>query len=502
MKKEWYIFKGTSHHGPYSLQELSEFMTSGELTLQSLVWKEGAEKWEALGKIPEILSFLEKGTAPATPTEPERPVAPVKQVEPVAPKRATAPTVTNLPKLPDLPDLPEDDAPPSLPPFLSSNAPKTIVEEEIEDVPPPVPLDALLMTKGEKQSVEGLVERISVKNGRKLLLAGVAVLVIALVGWFISNEWTTKSEINVKGIMPVYLERLQETANLSTPSLVVTMALSLDGKSIWVSTNKSGTIAAIIKMQSLPMRILGNQPVTLTVKGIIDEHLGKFDKMQMTEGTQFVPGEYKIHFTGRKIHWINKNFKMLSNFSIFRKLNTSYNYQGDALIYAGTPREFEKKILEYHEAVIGEKLKPYQDKMERLQTLQSLLNKTAESYLLALEKMSKGSEIKQFEDQYLREISPIVQSLVIAANDISQNKAFQEEDFRNPIAPYKEQIHLGKQIGEMASDMITETKKIKNLTAKEKNLLKARFENRYRAIKLQLDINITKLQAYMQSISK
>lgn len=485
MKKEWYIFKGTSHHGPYSLQELSEFMTSGELTLQSLVWKEGTEKWEAVGKIPEILSFLEKGSVPEPKVEAAKPVEAVE-----------------LPELPDLPELPEDDTPPSLPPFLSSNAPKAIKEEVSEEMPPPVPLDALLMTKGEKKPVESLVERASLKNGRKLLLAGVAVVVISLVGWFISNEWTTKSEINIKGIMPVYLERLQETANLSTPSLVVTMALSLDGKSIWVSTNKSGTIATIIKMQSLPKRILGNGPVSLTVKGIIDEHLGKFDKMQMTEGTQFVPGEYKIHFTGRKIHWINKNFKMLSGLSIFRKLNTSYNYQGDALIYAGTPREFEKKILEYHEAVIGEKLKPYQDKMERLQTLQSLLNKTAESYLLALEKMTKGSEIKQFEDQYLREISPIVQSLVIAANDISQNKAFQEEDFRNPIAPYKEQIHLGKQIGEMASDMITETKKTKNLTVKDKNLLKARFENRYRAIKLQLDINITKLQAYMQSMSQ
>jgi len=255
-------------------------------------------------------------------------------------------------------------------------------------------------------------------------------------------------------------------------------------------------------MQSIPKRILGNQSTALTVKGIIVDHLGKFEKMQLTEGSQFVPGDYKIQFTGRKIHWLNKRFKTLSQFSLFRKLNTSYNYEGEALIYAGTPREFEKKIIEYHETILGEKLKPYQDKLERLETFQSLLHKAAEDYLAILDKISKGSEIKQFEDKYLREISPIIQSLVNAASDISQNKAFQEEDFRNPIAPYKEQIHLGKQIGEMASDMITETRKIKKLSAKDKNLLKVRFQNRYQVIKLQLDINITKLKNHMQNISQ
>jgi hypothetical protein len=484
MKKEWFIFKGTSHHGPYTLQELAELMESGELSLQSLVWKEGTEKWEAVGKIPELMNFFEKGDAPA---------------------KAAAPSKSVLPMQPILPELPEDEAPPTLPPFLSS---KTQVDPvvatsllDLDDMPPPIPLDALLSEKGERKIAEKQLPSGPQKNVRKALFAFVAVILIFLIGQFVSNEWGAKSEIKVKGVMPVYLDRLQDTANQTSPNVLVTMALSLDGKTIWVSTNKSGTIASVFHLRSLPKRVLGNQEVSLSLKGLIQDHLGKFEKMQMTEGSQFVPGEYKVHFSGRKIHWINKNIKILSSFEIFRKLNTSYNYQGDALIYAGTPREFEKKIIEYHDTVLGEKLKPYHDKLERLQTFQSLLNKAAEDYLLILEKISKGSEIKQFEENYLREVAPIIQSLVIAANDISQNKAFQEEDFRNPIAPYKEQIHLGKQIGELASDMITETKKLNKISGKDKNLLKTRFESRYRAIKLQLDINIVKVQDYIKQIS-
>ncbi len=466
MNKEWFIFKGTHHLGPFSLKEMADFYETGVLTAQSLVWKEGADKWEALSRTDELQKYIQS-----------------QVVVVVSPKVS-------------LPDLPEDDAPPSLPPFLGA---------PIADEPPPVPLDAFLDPEGLKRyerKNEGPVAAAWKKNGQRLMLGAFALIFIGFVGWFINQEFKSSSQIKIKGIMPVYLERLQETASLTSPSFMVTMALSLDGKTLWVSTNKAGNIQSVIKMRSLPKRILGKDEVALTIKGQIRDHLGKMDKMFLTEGSQFVPGEYKVQFTGKKIHYLNQKIRFLSNVSFFKNLNSTFNFQGDALIYAGTPREFEKKLLDYRESLMTEKLRPYQDKLERLQTFVALLNKTGENYLLVLDKARKGSDVQSFEVTYMTEISPIVQSLVVAANDISKDKNFKEEDFRNPIAPYKEQIQLGKLIGELASDMITETGKFKKLDDRDRARLRLKFGNRYSTIKSQIEINIVKVEAHIKQLSQ
>lgn len=469
MNKEWFIFKGTHHQGPFSLAEMAAFYEKGELTAQTLVWKEGAEKWEALVRTPELMAQLEKSAESAVSKQESRSV---------------------------LPDLPEDDMPPLLPPILGTQKSAPAKTNPAEDLPPPIPLDALLDSKSENKKMSRFGQTFS-----KAALALLALGFIVFVGWFITQEMSGGDQIKIKGIMPVYLERLQETAGVTTPAVMVSMALSLDGKTLWVTTNKSGTINTVIKLSSLPKRILGSEEVGLTVKGVINNHLGRMDRMVLTAGKQFVPGEYKIQFTGKKIHFLNEKLKFLSNIPFFKKLNSTYTFQGDTLIYAGTPREFEKKLLDYRESLLNEKLRPYHDKLERLKTFSSLLQKSAQEYFALLAKMKKGSEISAFEVTYMSEVSPIVQSLVGAAYDILQNKKFQEEDFRNPIAPYKEHITFGKLIGELASDMITETKKVKTMTEKQRAQLTTKFGSRYSTINSQIDINIRKLEAHIKTIN-
>ena len=61
-------------------------------------------------------------------------------------------------------------------------------------------------------------------------------------------------------------------------------------------------------------------------KGMIKNHLGEFSRMQLTKGPQFVPGEYDVEFTGRKMFFLNRKFKFLNDISFFKKLNTTYNF--------------------------------------------------------------------------------------------------------------------------------------------------------------------------------
>lgn len=459
MNKEWFIFKGTHHLGPFSIKEMEEFFAVGEINPQSLVWREGAEKWEALGKTRQF-SFL-----------------------------------VNKAKLPSLPPIPMDEVDEGPPPGPSIPVwPAEILAEE----PPPIPLDAILDPKGR---VFHKPQSFFTLNRPRFILAALAALFIVVMAWFFMNERSSAVNLRVKGVMPVYVEKLQETAAQKIPSISLAMALSLDGKTLYASTNKDGEILAIIKLQSVPRRLLGTEDVEIMVRGAIKDHLGVFERMQLTKGSQFVPGEYNINFSGRKLHFLNRKFKFLNQYSFFKKLNTDYTYTTSALIYSGTPREFEKKIAEYKDTIVNEKLKPLTDKLERLQTLQSILNKTTEDYLLALDGLKKPKDISKYEAQYIKEISPIIQSLVLATLELAKKVENEEDNSQVSVASYSSQVQLGKQIGELGADMITETEKMKNIGPSEKAGLRAKFEKRYKSIKSQLDSHITKLQTEIQKVS-
>jgi hypothetical protein len=480
MNKEWFIFKGTHHQGPYSVKEMEEFFKTGELTAQSLVWKEGAEKWEALAKTSEFLFFTGEVAPPAIPVSAQAPAA----------------KIAAKPQFATLPNIPDDDLPPPMPPgFLGGS-----VEADAPDMPPPVPLDAILHPSGVTREFKKQSNLFS--SSPKLLLGILFGLFAIVVAWFLLNEQNSAIKLRVKGIMPIYLEKLQETATQNTPSINLALALSLDGKTVFASTNKDGEILSIIKLKSLPKRTLGTEDVELVVRGVIKDHLGEFSRMQLTKGPQFVPGEYSVEFTGRRLHFLNRKFKFLNDIDFFKGLNTNYTYETQALIFAGTPREFEKKMLEYSETIVNEKLKPYTDKLERFQTFLSLLNKTVEDYLLALDGMTKPKDIANYEAKYIKEISPVVQSLVVEAHEISkkENTAVLTNESSN-VATYSQQVLVGKQMGELASDMITETGKLKKLGPAEKAQLKTKFELRYKNIKTQIDNHIKILQEEIQKIS-
>lgn len=470
MNKEWFVFKGTHHLGPFSKEEMVEFFRASEINAQALIWKEGNEKWEPLSKTPDFQFLF------------EAPRAPIAKPTPIV-----------------LAD--DDDGPPPLPPIptLPKAAPQIHAELD-DDMPPPIPLDAILDPKGHMR----LRARSEDKNSRysKYALIVGSFLFVSIIGWYALTQKEAGIQLRIKGLMPVYLEKLELTATKNSPNFEAAMALSLDSLTLWGSTNFGGEIETVIKLDSIPRRVLGVDDVSLTVKGKFLNHVGKFNRMILTKGSKFLPGEYSFHVEGREIHYLNRHFKSLNGISFLKKLNKTYSYDGSALIYPGTPREFEKRLLDYSTTLLSEKLKPYQDKLERVQTLESILNATSQNYLMELDKAKTGKDIASFETKFMKEISPLLQSLVVKAHELSQDPLFtQEENSMTVIAPYKGQVQLGKQIGEMASDMITSTQKHKKLTDKDKSALRRTFETRAKNIKLQINMNIRQLDEQIQKIS-
>ena len=480
MNKDWFVFKGTHHLGPFSVEEIAEFYREGEISATTLVWREGVEKWEPVSKVSTFqFIFNPVETKTEIKSEKNHTVELVEIPPPPPISRPHIPSRATLPKAPV----------------------QVIQAMDEDDLPPPIPLDAILDPKGEiKLKIK--TEEKSSRYSRIALSFGLAIFIL-IIGWFALNERQAGIQLRIKGLMPVYLEKLEATATKNSPQFDMAMALSLDSLSLWASTNFSEEMNVIITLDSIPKKVLGTEDVSLKVKGEIKNHVGKFTKMVLVKGSKFLPGEYNVEVEARAIHAINSHFKSLSGISFFRSLNKTYHYSGRTLIFPGTPREFDKKIDEYSLTITSEMLKPFQDKLERVQTFESILNQTSQNFLMELEKAKTGKAISSFENKFMKEISPLLQSLVVKAIELSKDPAF--DDHANPsdaIAPYQSQVMLGKQIGEMASDMITHTQKFKKLTDKNKADLRAEFDKRARAIKVQIDNHLKKLDEKIQKISK
>ncbi len=57
MEKIWYIILNGKKEGPYSLQDLQQDV---RISPDTLVWKEGFEKWVPIGKVEELKSVFEE----------------------------------------------------------------------------------------------------------------------------------------------------------------------------------------------------------------------------------------------------------------------------------------------------------------------------------------------------------------------------------------------------------------------------------------------------------
>lgn len=67
-----FVFIGGQQYGPYDYPTLQKLVPTGQLTPQTLVWKQGMAAWTPAGEVPELQSLF----APATPPPPQMPGMP------------------------------------------------------------------------------------------------------------------------------------------------------------------------------------------------------------------------------------------------------------------------------------------------------------------------------------------------------------------------------------------------------------------------------------------
>lgn len=54
MQKEWFIYKDSDQQGPFSVSEIEKMIGNGEISPQTLIWRQGMSDWQALEKVQDL----------------------------------------------------------------------------------------------------------------------------------------------------------------------------------------------------------------------------------------------------------------------------------------------------------------------------------------------------------------------------------------------------------------------------------------------------------------
>ncbi len=437
MKKEWYIFINSSHIGPYSLIEIKGFYEKRDIKENTLIWKEGMTEWLPLNKVESF----------------------------------SVPISVSI-----------EEVPPPLPPdvFRKTSIPLILKDSEID-------LEQSTESQSEvndkiKKKPKYLIKIISFILSLVLCFAGVIVY-----------QNSISPDFRIKGISPYNREQLQKQLSIDQKNIGLAIVLTMDKSNLWIATNQNSNLVVTIDLKAEPGRLLRddqekNEEIEVRLQGKIANHLGHFTSMKMLKGTKFFPGEYNVHVIGKKIHWLNQYLKLNLD-----ALNLDFTVDYKNLIFSGNTREFERKLIELNIAKKNLRLRPLQDKLEILQTLKSLNEKNSELFKKNLEVSTTGKKFAAFEQDYLKEISPIVQVLVLTAvKDLEKNPTNKRLD--------EGIIDFGKKIGELASQMITEITPMKKISKKTSSGLSEKFMSKADAITTMISVYIGELEIQIKEV--
>ena len=78
---QWYMHVASETYGPYAMAQLREFARDGRLTVETLVWTDGADAWRAAGEQASLRALFAAAPPPrlATPAPPAPPATAARQ---------------------------------------------------------------------------------------------------------------------------------------------------------------------------------------------------------------------------------------------------------------------------------------------------------------------------------------------------------------------------------------------------------------------------------------
>jgi hypothetical protein len=540
MEKNWFIFKGDHHLGPFSSEELVKMLQHEKVLANDLIWKEGEADWLPMTKHPALLAFFEQPIKeePALSKKP-RPKAKPK-VKMIAPELEELPPP--LPPLPIeieieeevievLPSFEEVEAlhykepvfeePPELPELPTSETEIDLGEPSQKEEREPVTPEKILFDDFAIESFQDEEEDENYDKTADHILAPEslweeapkwqrgAMVFSLIVGVLMSLyffEWEG-DDYESKRFSGLSLDKRKEMELVLTHPIKrgtrAKMGLSNTGNEIWLSTNLQEEASVYLTMNSIEGRInsTSSLPIQLRSEGHLKKGGAKFRELELVKGHFLAEGEYNAELvgyaTGLKSRLVSllKKYPFFKDFKIVKKFKPEFKLSFKFLYSTKRIDLFEKELFDLTQTKRKTQLKPFKELIERHKTFSGLLSNIKFLYSDSLTKMRRGKDVTIFEKRYGLEVEPILRDLLL--DSIKEQGRFLNSN-KKKVEDYQKLIDEGKDIGILVSDIVTRTRRYSKLTNKKRKKLTGIFAPRIEEILERSSNDIKRVKGEMQ----
>jgi len=288
------------------------------------------------------------------------------------------------------------------------------------------------------------------------------------------NRFERLSDENFHALMAL-------TKKAKTKRVRMKMALTRDASELWLASNYKDKAILNLTLKSFKGRVLSNDKVRVKGKAFLRNGAAYFDKLELVEGEKLVAGQYMAQVIGvpdglsaQVANWL-KEVGLGDTLSFVKERNKKIQFRGSVLLFGGSSSDFEIKLANFKKGKLENLISPFRERLESYKTLKAMVSNIEETYMERLKSIRRGKHIKDFEADFATQISPMLQEIIIGI--YKKHQSFIGKDAKAAKA-YEDLLAYGKSVGELGSDMITQTGSSVKVMKKDRNRLRRIFTKR------------------------
>ncbi len=556
-EKNWFIFKGDHHLGPFTFNEILNKVKLAQLKEEELLWREGDSDWKPLREQDDIFGALqkEKELLNQDRKKIEDEIRESERRKYAARVRKQRESATSA--------IPTDDV-----------RPKAGAEGEEDCGPPPLPFEKLESTDelvesvaqqeaptesffeeggGDQSSGENYKEKHSfiqevaakdLANAESILEAdserpsydesqldsysesedgeddslledededededetkgrsffgSIGLVVVVTILLFFSYDFLFKVTRSLEGLS----KRDRDSfANLSsqpfTGSALHKLRPTVNLNSLWLVSNFPNEAAVYLKMESLKGQILGDERVVIQATSSFKGQAAHFKELEVIRGQGLIPGEYSYEIKGHQTG-LMKNLKSFLRGLLLLKEFKALNSAGSEFSFKGTILVSSSSAAEF-KAVLSKKKQAIEKTIlrplrDRRQRIKTFLDLLNKVEAIYNNTLSRITKGSSIHIFEDRYNKEVGPYLRDLIIDSNKVHLSLINLNKNESKAYEEIMNFGKDVGHISAQMVTETKKIRLLSKKRTQVVKERF-------RLEVDELRKKGEAKLQSMN-
>jgi len=382
----------------------------------------------------------------------------------------------------------DDGPPPFVPPIsITENSGAGLAIPSIFEKKEEADVYESRISKREEESSFDLLskEQLETLNPRVKIFVGSAGGLLLLASIILFFVWPVAKAPNY-GLSQVDYNRLQDVIGQGTFEKVkMEFALTQEGDEIVVSTGRANSAQLYLTLNSIYGKILSEDQINITTSAQLRNHFAKFSVLTFESGSKLIPGYYSAKVYGKSTLLSDKVYTFLKRLSFFKNKNilsdssSDFIYRGVVLLTATNIAKFKKSLEDFNKNILEEKTKVIKGMIESYSTLNSVLERLDFVYTELMQKIKNGREIKELESIYFSEMGPLLEGIVLQSYE--GNVVSMKEGGPNRLEQ-KNLFDYGKAVGGLASELISETKSKKAISAYAREELLNKYKSQIESL--------------------